>query len=355
MATRFYPLDDTYAVDDQDYTHGHLGHLGVTDDEYHKANTYLFFGLYSWVGKTLDPDNGAVLKLYIDYNHVPSNLSTYLVFKRITEPWDEDTLRWNNAPNVDNTPYKRKRLYSGDDGWGSYNITSIVQEILDQEGCCGVRVEIDDYTVWFSSKEGDHAPRLELLEALPEGLITDGSVDPEAQEAGGDVELTVDLQNVGTIGGYFELRYYEGTIHLRTGSVRWVGAGQTVSGISEIFEMPGHDFTIIVHVYNQYTMHIDYFYSITCYLIGGTEYYVKIGGNDSLSGSSWATAWATIHKAASIVPDGSTVHIGYGNYTAEPSGNKIAPQNVGALGISYSPEQAGVGGGTGTVSVEKNT
>lgn len=65
----------------------------------------------------------------------------------------------------------------------------------------------------------------------------------------------------------------------------------------------------------------------------------------------WANAWATVNKAATTVPDGSTVHIGFGTYNAEPAGNKIAPQNIGASGIEYLPETATTGGGTGTVTV----
>ena len=84
------------------------------------------------------------------------------------------------------------------------------------------------------------------------------------------------------------------------------------------------------------------------------SYYVKIGGDDSKDGLSWNNAWKTVNKAATTVPDGTTVHIGFGNYDAEPAANKIAPQNIGALGISYLPETATTGGGTGTVTVEKN-
>jgi len=85
-----------------------------------------------------------------------------------------------------------------------------------------------------------------------------------------------------------------------------------------------------------------------------TDYYVKTTGNDALSGTSWANAWKTVNKAATTVADGTTVHIGFGTYNAEPAGNKIAPQNIGASGILYLPETATTGGGTGTVSVEKN-
>lgn len=84
------------------------------------------------------------------------------------------------------------------------------------------------------------------------------------------------------------------------------------------------------------------------------RYYVKVGGNDSLDGKSWANAWATINKAATTVIDGTTVHIGFGDYVTEPAANKIAPQNIGASGIFYLPETANTGGGTGTVSIEQN-
>ena len=84
------------------------------------------------------------------------------------------------------------------------------------------------------------------------------------------------------------------------------------------------------------------------------DYYIKTDGSDANTGLSWAQAWKTINKAATTVTDGKIVHIGFGTYNAEPSGNKIAPQNVGTSGIYYLPETATTGGGTGTVSVEQN-
>jgi hypothetical protein len=84
------------------------------------------------------------------------------------------------------------------------------------------------------------------------------------------------------------------------------------------------------------------------------EYYVKTDGDDLKNGYSWTNGWKTINKAATSVADGTTVHIGFGTYDAEPAANKIAPQNVGSLGICYLPETATTGGGTGTVSVEQN-
>ena len=85
-----------------------------------------------------------------------------------------------------------------------------------------------------------------------------------------------------------------------------------------------------------------------------TDFYVKTTGDDSLNGESWTNAWKTVNKAATTVADGTTVHIGFGTYDAEPTGNKIAPQNIGSSGIRYSFEDPSTGGGTGTVTIEKN-
>lgn len=85
------------------------------------------------------------------------------------------------------------------------------------------------------------------------------------------------------------------------------------------------------------------------------QYYVKAsGGLDSNNGLSWATAWATVNKAATTVADGTIVHIGFGTYNSEPANNDIAPVNAGAVGIKYLPETATTGGGTGSVIVEVN-
>ena len=86
-----------------------------------------------------------------------------------------------------------------------------------------------------------------------------------------------------------------------------------------------------------------------------SHFFVKSsGGNDSNNGESWASAWATINKAAVTVLDGTTVHIGFGTYSSEPANNKIAPDNLGATGIKYLPETAVTGGGTGSVTIEIN-
>src|SRR5262245_44057303 len=56
----------------------------------------------------------------------------------------------------------------------------------------------------------------------------------------------------------------------------------------------------------------------TLLLLGGqavaTDFYVKNGGNDSLDGTSLATAWVTLGHAADVVNPGDTVHVQNGNY-----------------------------------------
>jgi hypothetical protein len=47
------------------------------------------------------------------------------------------------------------------------------------------------------------------------------------------------------------------------------------------------------------------------------------------------------------VLDGKTIHIGYGNYLSEPTGNSVMPENVGDSGIKIYPEKDD---GTGQVS-----
>ena len=85
-----------------------------------------------------------------------------------------------------------------------------------------------------------------------------------------------------------------------------------------------------------------------------TVFYVKTTGNDASAGTSWGTAWATIDKAATTVADGTTVHIGFGNYS-QTNAQDIAPINAGSIGIKYIPETATAGGGTGEVKITLTT
>lgn len=95
-------------------------------------------------------------------------------------------------------------------------------------------------------------------------------------------------------------------------------------------------------------------YTFSIGVIVSVDYYIKTDGDDTFNGKSWVNAWKTINKGATTVIDGDNVHIGFGTYDAEPSANKIAPQNIGSSGITYIFETSGSSGGTGTVTIEKN-
>lgn len=189
-------------------------------------------------------------------------------------------------------------------------------------------------------------------EHVPEGDILSGDVQPTDQEEGLLCDFAVTVKNVGLLAGSFTLKYYEGASYLGSQGTGTIQPGVTVPNFSKMLTMPDHDFTVQVRMYNDSEGTTDDTYNITCYL--ASDYYVKVGGNDSLSGRSWANAWATVNKAATTVPDGKTVHLGYGVYNSEPAANKIAPQNIGVSGILYKPEPVPPATGGGTVEVEVN-
>jgi hypothetical protein len=71
------------------------------------------------------------------------------------------------------------------------------------------------------------------------------------------------------------------------------------------------------------------------------DIYVKLTGNDANSGLSWATAKQTIAAGIAILEIGETLHIGFGDYSAQSA---VAL----AKNMSLLCETADTGGGTGT-------
>ncbi len=85
-----------------------------------------------------------------------------------------------------------------------------------------------------------------------------------------------------------------------------------------------------------------------CWWRDSDIYYVKTNGNNNNFGTTWAQAFATVTKAASVVPDGGKVYIGFGTYNGETA---ISPVNKGVLGIKYFPVTAGSSSGIGQVII----
>jgi hypothetical protein len=146
--------------------------------------------------------------------------------------------------------------------------------------------------------------------------------------------------------------------HNLSNSVGWTS--YDVTNIYKDAKDAGNEFGIQISssaIFTHYIESKEHAYSREAFIHITTppdDYYVKTGGNDTLDGSSWANAWATVNKAATTVTDGNTIHIEHGTYNAEPATNKIAPQNAGASGIKYQIHTTGGGTGTATVIVEKN-
>ena len=82
----------------------------------------------------------------------------------------------------------------------------------------------------------------------------------------------------------------------------------------------------------------------------GTTYYVRVTGNDASVGTSKATAWKTIDKAANTLKAGDTVYVGAGTYT-----EAITPNNDGtaAKPVKYIADTAGTyTGDAGKVTIQ---
>lgn len=242
--------------------------------------------------------------------------------------------------------------------YSTYHISPGVSESMTLTKGDKYRGEAVDYDGWktpnritITACQKDFTFKYEKEDA--EGDIRNAWAIPTSQHDGQMIELMVQVKNVGSITGTFKLIYYEHVTPIATSSNFTVRAGSTVTQ-SRIFEMPNRDFPITIKLYRVGESQPDDIKTVIVYLIGKNDYYVKTDGNDSNSGATWADAWKTIDKAARTIPDGTTLHIGFGYYGTEPPDNKITPQKLGAKGIQYKPETPNSQGGTGTVIIEKN-
>jgi len=158
MSTNVYATQDTYTLANSRYDNFEGADLLVQGSP-NRAYTYLEFDLSSFAGKTIQE---AVIKLYIVVNNLTSD--TNIRFYRIDRSWDAGEATYNNPPHVTSTNAKRKTLENEDSGWEGWNITDLVQDIVE-DGGYGVRVEIDaDAMVWFSHIDGGHQAKLEITE-----------------------------------------------------------------------------------------------------------------------------------------------------------------------------------------------
>ena len=143
---------------------------------------------------------------------------------------------------------------------------------------------------------------------------------------------------------------YLALVHVLTPWTEYITNEVLVQDIQKVYEKPGSN--------------PKEYYGLTANLISCLEegalqltecwwresdiYYVKNGGSDSNFGVSWASAFATISKAATKVPAGGRAYIGFGTYNSETN---ITPTALGANPIRYYPCTPNSTGGTGSVVI----
>ncbi|MFB9277394.1 choice-of-anchor Q domain-containing protein [Cohnella cellulosilytica] len=79
----------------------------------------------------------------------------------------------------------------------------------------------------------------------------------------------------------------------------------------------------------------------------GTDYYVSTTGSDSNAGTSTATAWKTLQKAANTVPAGSTVHVMGGVYNQKLKITRSGSAAAGPITFQNYASQSPIIDGTG--------
>lgn len=100
--------------------------VGRTDGS-QTERTFLGFDLSSLTGKIIDTCTLNLYQVKSDYAE-PDNLAFYV--ERITSSWGETTLTWNAQPSVSTTARETENLSGNADGWRSFNITGLIQDII---------------------------------------------------------------------------------------------------------------------------------------------------------------------------------------------------------------------------------
>ena len=158
MTTTVYATQDVYTAASSPNTNFEGNDLLVYGSG-SRIYSYIDFDLSSFIGKEIAQ---ALIKLHIVVNDLTS--STSIRFYRIDRSWDASEVIYNDPPHVTSANAKRKTLEDSDSGWEQWNITDLVNDIID-DGGYGLRIEIDaNQLVQFSSIEGGQSPKLEITE-----------------------------------------------------------------------------------------------------------------------------------------------------------------------------------------------
>ena len=267
-------------------------------------------------------------------------------FRKIeTDSWTESGVTWSNQPS--STDHNVEDDWTS--GWNSRSMLALLRSALrDADSFLGILMKYTDESYDGSldanvlrSKESSYDPYLYIQYSKYTRCILHSAVRCEAlgtvMDGWGHITLTD--WDAGFTTGEFTFKTEWGATY--TGVL--LDEGETVTYTSGAKH---HSFKC-ENVYDNGPCDNLTDASVTeCFW--QDDAYVKTDGDNDKSGLSWTEAWETITHAANEAADGQEVHIGFGTYDSETD---VTPDNAGSTGIKYTPETAGSGGGTGSVTI----
>lgn len=129
LTVSFNPSDDSYILESsQNANRGDWSQLIIGAEYYDAIRTLISFDLNSLNGKTII---SAELSLYkYDYYYYSPYGRTYNIH-RITQNWNENSVKWNNRPSYDNS-ITDSDIVPSDYNWMTWNVTEDVQDFADE-------------------------------------------------------------------------------------------------------------------------------------------------------------------------------------------------------------------------------
>lgn len=278
-------------------------------------------------------------------------------FRRIDDgTWVESTITWNIwAASHTSTDYNVEDILTT--SWNSTSIISILKDALrDGHSYVGIYLRYVDESYdasihsngFRSSESSGYEPFLSIEYNTYSQTALHGSLCKNLLFKDGFGEITMTDHNCPSPcdGATFTFK------------TAWGSTYTTV--LLDVGDTQQYDSGVMHHSFKLYSMTAS---SAPCDNLAAAtieeknwedDCYVKTTGDNDRNGTDWTEAWSTVDQAANEAFDGQEVHIGFGTYSSEPASNDIAPVNFGTTGIKYTPETAGTGGGTGSVTVERN-
>ena len=336
-----------------DATHGTDNdiYVGIDNNTANQARRiFIEFDISSMIDVPIDNISSATLNMYQTAPPISPNRT--IDFQMIdNNTWGETTITWNNKPT--STDYNiEDNTWTSHDIWYDISIRSIVKAALRAGNTVvGIMMKYTDESIdgshrvnsLYSRNQGSpHIPYLQIEYDTYSQTALHGSLCKNLLFKDGFGEITMTDHNCPSPCD-------AATFTFKTA---WGTTYTTV--LLDVGDTQQYDNGIMHHSFKLYFMSAS---SAPCDNLAAATIeekywedncYVKTTGDNDRNGTSWTEAWETITHAANEVFDGQEVHIGFGTYSSETD---VTPDNAGSTGIKYTPETAGTGGGTGSVTV----